>query len=58
MKMYKRDQELLEDIAAYFDTLASAAEFAAKRNLNKHNNLERANVWRKAAEQVRSIELS
>jgi hypothetical protein len=57
MKTDKRDQELLDDIASYFDMLASACEYTAKQNINKHHNLERANVWREAAADVRSIEL-
>ena len=58
MKMYKRDQELLEDIASYFDMLASDSVAMAMRNLSKRHNLERAKVWREAAANVRSIELS
>jgi hypothetical protein len=53
----KRDEALLEDIASFFDMLASDNEAMAARNLQRRSNLERAKVWRDAAETVRSIAL-
>ncbi len=52
-----RDEALLEDIAAYFDILASDSEAMAQRGYSKRTNLIRAGVWREAAADVRSIKL-
>lgn len=52
-----RDEALIEDIAAYFDMLASDSEAFAKRGFQKRENLMRAKVWREAATDVRSIKL-
>lgn len=53
----KRDEALLEDIAGYFDILASDSEAMANRGYSKRENLTRAKVWREAAADVRSIKL-
>lgn len=53
----KRDEALLEDIAGYFDTLASDSEAMALRGYSKRENAIRAKVWREAAADVRSITL-
>ena len=52
-----RDEALLEDIAGYFDMLASGSEAMARRGYGKRENSIRAKVWREAAEDVRSIKL-
>lgn len=52
-----RDEALLEDIAGYFDMLASDSEAMARRGFGKRENSIRAKVWREAAEDVRSIKL-
>ena len=57
LKTDKRDEALLEDIAGYFDILASDSEAFAARGLDKRRNSIRAQVWREAAEDVRSIKL-
>ena len=58
MKTDKRDKELLEDSASYFDMLAADSEaMAAKWKTGKRENKERAKVLREAAADVRSIEL-
>jgi len=56
MQTDKRDAELLEDIARYFEMLASDSEAFARIG-NKRENLTRAKVWREAAEDIRNIEL-
>ena len=53
----KRDEALLEDIAGYFDILASDSEAFAARNIDKRRNTIRGQVWREAAADVRSIKL-
>lgn len=57
METDKRDEALLEDIAGYFDILASDSEAFAARNLARRENTIRAKVWREAAADVRSIKL-
>lgn len=57
MKTDSRDEALLEDIASYFDILASDSEAMARRGYSKRENLTRAKVWREAASDVRSIEI-
>lgn len=57
MKTDKRDYALLEDLASYFDVLASDSEAMAARGYSKKENARRAIQWREAAEDVRSIEL-
>ena len=57
MRTDKRDEALIEDIASYFDMLASNSEAFAARGLSKTRNKLRAEVWREAAADVRSIEL-
>lgn len=57
MQTDKRDEALLEDIAGYFDILASDSEAFAARGLGKRENAIRAKVWREAAADVRSIKL-
>ena len=52
-----RDEALLEDIAGYFDILASDSEAMARRGCSKRDNTLRAKVWREAAADVRSIKL-
>ena len=52
-----RDEALLEDIAGYFDILASDSEAMVRRGYGKRENSIRAKVWREAAEDVRSIKL-
>lgn len=52
-----RDEALLEDIAGYFDILASDSEAMARRGYSKRDNTLRAKVWREAAADVRSIKL-
>jgi hypothetical protein len=53
-----RDEALLQEIAEYFDMLASdSEEFAARGIGSKRENLCRAKVWREAASDVRSIRL-
>lgn len=52
-----RDEALLEEIAHYFDILASDAEAFAARGWQKRENTTRAKVWREAAADVRSIRL-
>ena len=53
----KRDHELLEDIASYFDILARDCETMARRGVQKREQTIRAKVWREAAADVRSIHL-
>ena len=50
-----RDYALLEEIAQYFDMLASDSEAMARRGYSKRENLTRAKVWREAAQDVLSI---
>lgn len=57
MQFDKRDEALLEDIASYFEMLASDSEAMAARGYSKRENSIRAKVWREAAADVRSIEL-
>ena len=58
MRTTERDQDLLDGIAAYFDTLASDSEACLARGIgSKTENRIRAKVWREAAADVRSIEL-
>lgn len=58
METKARDEELLEDIAAYFDILASDSEECARRGFgSKRENLARARCWKDAATTVRSIKL-
>jgi hypothetical protein len=57
LKTNKRDEALLEDIAGYFDILASDSEAMAARGFDKRQNSIRAEVWREAAADVRSIKL-
>lgn len=57
MQTSARDEALLEDIAGYFDILASDSEAMARRGFSKRENTIRAKVWREAAEDVRSIKL-
>lgn len=57
LKTSARDDALLEDIASYFDILASDSEAMAQRGYNKRENAIRAKVWREAAADVRSIKL-
>ena len=57
METDKRDDALLEDIAGYFDVLASNSEAFAARGMQKRENAIRAKVWREAAKDVRSIRL-
>ena len=58
MQTSARDEALLNEIAAYFDMLASDCEaFAARGIGNKRENAIRAKVWREAAADVRSIKL-
>lgn len=57
MKTTARDEALLEEIAEYFEILASDNEALASRGYSKRENLSRAKVWREAAADVRSIEL-
>ena len=52
-----RDEELLAEIAGYFEMLAGDCEAMAARGLDKKSQLIRAKVWRDAAEDVRSIRL-
>jgi hypothetical protein len=54
----KRDEALLEDIAGYFDILASDCDAMIRRGLGKRENTIRATVWREAAADVRSIKLT
>jgi len=56
MKTKARDAALIEEIAEYFDILASDSEAFALRG-NKKENLRRAAQWREAAADVRTIEL-
>jgi hypothetical protein len=56
MKTTARDAALVEEIAAYFDILASDSEALAQRG-NKKENQRRAAQWREAAADVRTIEL-
>ena len=53
----ERDEALPEDIAQYFDILASDSEAMAARGYSKRDNGIRAKVWREAAADVRSIKL-
>lgn len=58
LKTDKRDEALLEDIAGYFDILASDSEALAARRIGRiRENKIRAAVWREAAADVRSIKL-
>jgi hypothetical protein len=58
MQTTARDEELLEDIAEYFDMLACDNEALAGRGIvGKRENLTRTKVWREAAANVRSIKL-
>ena len=55
MNTTARDYALLEEIAQYFDMLASDSEAMARRGYSKRENLTRAKVWREAAQDVLSI---
>lgn len=59
MKTSARDQALLDEIAGYFDMLASDSEaFASRRGFGSQTrNKIRAECWREAAEDIRSIQL-
>lgn len=57
MKTTARDAALVEEIAAYFDMLASDSEAMAARGYDKKENKRRAGQWREAAADVRTIEL-
>lgn len=57
METSARDEDLIEDIARYFDMLASDSEAFANRIGSKKENLRRAAQWREAAADVRSIKL-
>lgn len=57
MKTDRRDAELIEDIAGYFDMLASDSAAFAARGIDRKENARRAAQWREAAADVRSIEL-
>jgi hypothetical protein len=57
MKAVKRDAELIEDIAKYFDMLASDSEALAARRIDRKENMRRAAQWREAAADIRTIEL-
>jgi hypothetical protein len=57
MHTSKRDYDLLDELAEYFDILASDSEGMAARGMDKRRNSERAKVWREAANDVRSIHL-
>lgn len=50
-----RDYALLDEIAEYFDLLASDCEAMVQRRYSKRDNAIRAQVWREAASDVRSI---
>ena len=52
-----RDYALLDEIAEYFDILASDCEAMARRGYSKHENATRAKVWREAAQDVRGIRI-
>ena len=52
-----RDYALLEEIAQYFEILASDSEAMAQRGYSKRDNQTRAKVWREAAADVRSIKI-
>ena len=54
----KRDYEVLDDIAGYFELLASDCDAMAARGYSGRINTERAKVWREAASDVRSITLT
>ena len=56
MKTTARDEALLEEIAQYFDMLASDSQAFARISA-KRENLTRAKVWEQAAADVRSIRL-
>ena len=53
-----RDYALLDDIASYFEILARDSEGMAARGMDKRRSLIRAQVWREAAADVRSITLT
>lgn len=53
-----RDYALLDDIAGYFEVLASDCDAFARRGMDKRRNGIRAKVWREAAADVRSITLT
>ena len=61
METDKRDEALLEDIAGYFDILASDSEAMVARQFGSKTDQKvsaiRAKVWREAAADVRSIKL-
>ena len=57
MQTDKRDEALLEDIAQFFDILASDSAAFAARGYDKRKNLIRAECWRDAAADIRSIKL-
>ena len=54
----KRDYDLLDDLAEYFDMLASDSEAMVARGLSKRTNGIRATIWREAAFDVRSVQLT
>jgi len=53
----KRDEALLEDVASLFDMYAHDSEAFANRGIDKRRNSDRAEAWREAAADVRSIKL-
>jgi len=58
METLARDEDLIEEIAAYFDMLARDSQAFADRKIGgKTRNLTRAECWKEAAEDVRSIRL-
>jgi hypothetical protein len=57
MKTSARNQDLLNEIAQYFEILASDSEAMASRGYDRKTNKLRAEVWREAANDIRSIEL-
>ena len=53
-----RDEALLEEIAAYLETLASDCDAMALRGIGgKVRNKHRAEAFRSAAEDIRSIKI-
>ena len=57
MKTTARDAALVEEIADYFDMLASDSDAFAARGYDRKENTRRAAQWREAAADVRTIEL-
>ena len=58
MSTEHRDYALLDDIAGYFEILASDCDAMAQRGYDRRRNGIRAQVWREAAADVRSITLT